>query len=384
MCSFERCRRVTQLLFAVASISATYVASAKESPLAGLKDERIAAVVFPQDKTAAAVVRSAQSRLESILIDNGIIVLDRKKAAELKDVMKGLDDPTAFVTAETFMENAEKFKIKALAAIYLKGEIVPGLANYYTATAHADIRVIGDANAKVSALTTPPMGLRGRPPSHGLTRNSAIVNATYRAIDQACEELALDVIDRAEPKAVRLKLVGPVAVPAGAKITRKPANDKTVASIAALEAQRWRVEEATCTARSADGALGIIGGYIRDTDHRRRPPRLYGSRVHLVDIKAKRALDTFECSPVEKKTKAERGTKEVLDCMFVSGWRYAAAVTGNDLLFWDVETGRELSRMALPKSAKEAVLGFVRAGNGAYLVVKNKRNLTAYKIELDR
>ena len=77
-----------------------------------VQGQQTAVVVYPLNPAAERFTRNALSRVEGILLDNGVDVLDREKAEELKDVFKTLDDPGAFVTAETFVENSEKLAIK--------------------------------------------------------------------------------------------------------------------------------------------------------------------------------------------------------------------------------------------------------------------------------
>ena len=100
-------------------------------------------------------------------------------------------------------------------ALYLSVDDQKGLAEYYTATAHVDVRYMGEEDAQVHALATPPMGAPGSPPSDGLTRNSAVINAVQRAVDSACEKLGFELIDPATPRSVSLALEGPVVVPEG-------------------------------------------------------------------------------------------------------------------------------------------------------------------------
>jgi hypothetical protein len=184
-----------------------------------LTGKKVAVVVNPQNEAADRYVKAAHSRMESILTDNGIIALDREKVQELTDVFKTLDDPGAFVTAEDFVENAAKFEIAALVAIYLNMDKVPTLADYFSAGAHADIRFISESDAKVTSISLPPMGVPGRPPSDGLTQNSAAINAVQRAIDDACNQLGLENLDPATPRLVRLDLKDPVD---GSSLTIEP------------------------------------------------------------------------------------------------------------------------------------------------------------------
>ena len=373
------------LLIVLTAGSLAHSASSAAAPLAEhVRGKNIAALAFAQNDLANPFLRRAQSRLEDILVDNNITVLDPKRADELKNVFKGLEDPGVFVTAETFVENVAKYDLSGLMVIYVSADVVPGLADYFSATAHAEVRFIDNQNARVTALTTPAMGTAGRPPSDGLTRQSAAINAIQRAVDSACDLVGLEITDRIRARAVRIKLAAAVAPADLARPVRRPENDKSLWPLAVLENEKWRRETITCTARSTGGDLAALGGYIRDTQARAgRSGRLYGSRVHVADTKTGESLNTFECSPVERKTREERNTKQVLDCLFISNWRYLAAATGNHLLFWNTERGELLSK--LPLRSKSATLGFERDPDGrAWLVVDQGRNMALYQIVRDR
>jgi len=313
-------------------------------------------------------------------LDNAIEILDKDKAEELKNVFKTLEDPGAFVTAETFVENAEKFAIKGLVAVYLSVDIIKGLAGYYSATAQSDIRFIDEADAKVGALTTFPMGAPGRPPSDGLTQQSAAINAVQRSIDDVCLKLGLEIMDPATPRSVRLSLEGPHALSVITNTVRTSEDDASLSRYAVLEKQKWRGEEITSSVKAPAGALGAVGGYIIDTDFRRRPQRLYGSRIHLIDLESRKEINNFECHPVEKKTSREKGTKKILDCMFVQNWRYLSAVTGNRLFLWDTERGNLLASLDLTKPIKKAKLFLSQEDGQNYLVVDTGRKAFAYRI----
>jgi hypothetical protein len=341
----------------------------------------IAVVVYAQNEAAKAFERNALSRLENILTDNNVTVMDRRKAEDLKNVFTNLDDPGAFVTAETFVENAGKFKIQGLAALYLNVDAEPGLADYYTATAHADIRFISEADAKVQSLSTTPMGAPGRPPSDGLTANSALLNAMQRAIDDACGKLGLQVMDPATPRSVRLTLEGPVDKLDIDFSKRKIQNESALAALANMEKQKLRVEKPTCTTVAPGGSLAAVAGYIIDTDFMRRPQRLYGSRVHLVDTRQRREISVLDCHPVEKREVRHRGTRQVLDTRFLLNWRHVAAVTGNTLFLWDTERGMLMAETDLPKAVKSATLHFAKGSAGSFLVVDGgRRQVYTYRI----
>lgn len=343
-----------------------------------LEGKKVAVAVFAQNKQAEPVIRTAQSRMEEILADNEIAVLDEEKTRELKDVFKTLEDPGAFVTAETFVENSKKFDIHGLVGVYLSAEVVPGLADYYSATAHADIRFVDNQTARVRTLSTPPMGIRGSPTSDGLTRNSAAINAVQRAVDSACSLTGFQIAEWTRAKSVDLDLVGPFPYAGDRLVLPEPQNERALWDLAALENQTWRKEEVTCTARSEGGSLAVIAGYIKDTDFRRRPQRLYGSRVHIVDTNTKKAKLILDCSPVEKKIREESNTKKVLACIFVKNWRYLCVATGNYLFMWDVEKGREICK--LPLCDEPMGMSISSDGTGSSILIQTRKGILKYRV----
>jgi len=340
----------------------------------------MAAIVYAQNATAEQVIKNAQSRLEAILADNNITVLDRSRAEALRSAAPALEDPGSFVTAEWFVENAGKFEIKGILAIYLSAESTPGMADYFTATAHADIRFISDVDAQVTALTTTPMGAPGCPPSDGLTSDSAIINAIQRAIDNAAEKMGMQIMDPATPRSVKLDLEGPVTLASKPAPIHAKTEIKPLAAIAKLEKATWRVEEVTAAGVAPAGGLAALGGYIIDTDFHRQPQRFYGSRIHLLDLDAKREIMTLDCHPLGKKESSEKGDRKITGCTFLGSWRYLSAITGSTLFLWDTERGQLMTRIDLPSAAKSATLGLARVDQAHYLMVDDGRKSMVFKV----
>lgn len=357
---------------------AAILALASLAGAADLRGKKVAVTVFAPGEVPPAAVQAAQARVERILADNGAVVLDERKAAELKSVWKRLDDPGYFVTAEDFVANAAKYELDGVARSYVSAEAVPGIADFHTATAAVDLRLV-DAEARVNAHSSTAMGAPGNPPSDGLTRDSALLEAVRRAVDDACIRLGLDIASPVQPEAIALRLEGPVAAPAQPReAKRAPAPDPAIAGLAKLDAEPMRAESVSRTAVSPDGNLGAVGGYVKDTDFRRKPERLYGSRVHLVDLRTKRQLAVLECHEVGF---GGGGTREVLDLAFVANWRYLAGVTGRELFLWDTERGRLLSSVPLPAPLQAATLGLMATETGRVLIVDAGRGRTwAYRI----
>ena len=169
-------------------------------------------------------------------------------------------------------------------------------------------------------------------------------------------------------------------MPDGLVISRSSSKGKSIKKYARLEDEAWRGEDVTCTAISPGGSMGAVGGYIVDTDFKRKPQRLYGSRVHLIDVKAGQEILALDCHTVEKKAGHEKGSRKILDCMFVLNWRYLSAVTGNEVFLWDTERGRLMASAILAKPLKKAELGLGRTEEGSFLVIRSGSKQVAYKI----
>ena len=97
-------------------------------------------------------------------------------------------------------------------------------------------------------------------------------------------------------------------------------------------------------------------------------------------MKAGKEILALDCHTVEKKASHEKGTRKILDCMFVHNWRYLSAVTGNELFLWDTERGRLMGSAILTKPLKKAALGLGRTPEGSYLVIRSGSKQLAYKI----
>ncbi len=346
-----------------------------------LQGKKIAIAVFIQDDSPARYGKIAQTRLEDILDEQGVIVLDQEKVDELKDVWGNLEDPGYFITAEDFVENAGKHELDAILRVYINSEAIAGIANYYTATASVDLRLV-DSTAQVSSAISVPMGSPGYPPSDGLTKLSAVKNALRRAADDSLQQIGMAVFDPTEPRTVTLELEGPVAVKGNPALSRSPQNDKNLWRFAELEGKTWRKESITLTAQAPGGNMAALAGYIKDT--KTSGKRRYGSRVHLVDTRLGKEITVFEVSPVGKKTRAEKkGPKKILDLFFIDNWRYLAAINGSKLFLWDTERGRELAQVVLPKGAKRARLNLVALESGYQLTADtDKSGLLAYNFKL--
>lgn len=370
-------RKISYLL----CVAATCIALLGSSPLyasltiAGqeVNFEQVAVMVYAKTPDAKKMKRTAKSRIENILLDNGITVLDQDKAEDLKNVWKRLEDPGYFITAEDFVENAEKYEIDGLIRLYLNADATSGLASFHTATAQADIRFI-DKDANVEAYTTISMGVPGVPPSDGLTRNAALLNAVQRAVDEAASKTGLEIIDYAKPRTLTYELQGPTDVTHKVNVTEKELHD--FSEYAALASKTWTKEEVSATCKAPSGELGAVGGYIKETSMGMR--RSYSSVMHLIDLDDKKETATFN-STTKKKGK-KRGTVKLLDCMFLGSWRYLAAVTGLELFLWDTERGLLMSSVRLDEITKQASLGYTNYNSKDYLSVDTGKGVVSYEI----
>lgn len=335
--------------------------------------EQVAVMVYAKTPDAKAMKRTAQTRIESILLDNGITVLDQEKADDLKNVWKRLEDPGYFITAEDFVENAQKYQIDGLIRLYLNADANSGLANFYTATAQADLRFV-DKEANVEAYTTVSMGVPGVPPSDGLTRNAALLNAIQRAVDEAASKTGLEIIDYAKPRTLSYELQGPVEVTHKVAAAKRELHD--FSQYAVLANKTWTQEEVSTTCKAPSGELGAVGGYIRETSAGMR--RSYSSVMHLVDLGDKKETGTFDSTTDKKKGKA--GSVRLLDCLFLDSWRYLAAVTGLELFLWDTERGLLMSSVRLDEGTEQASLGYTRYNNKDYVSVDTGKATVSYEI----
>lgn len=330
----------------------------------------VAVLVYAPPTLPAAHVRIAQTRMEQLLYDNGLTVLDRDQADKLKKGWARLQDPGALITAEEFVANASKYAIRGVYRIYLDTGMARGVAGLYSATALSDIRFVGE-DAQVQAAASPPMGVKGLPPSDGLTESAAISNAIQRAVDATAQLLGLKVLDFTNPRLfnVRLQAV-PSPGPAYAAEPRPAALDPAdpALRLVRLANDDWLSEEITCARKSPDGKMLVVGGYIRKTSLLGgRPSRVYGSSVHVVDVTAGKEVTAFISAPVAERTRDEKGGGRILDCMFLGGWRYLAAITNSKLLLWDTERGTVMSEITFDRAYETARLEYGRGGDKDFL-----------------
>ena len=349
---------------------------------ANADQEKVAVVIYGQDANAEKYARVAQTRMEQLLGDNGLIVIDQQKSEELKKSWKELSDPGALITAEDFVEHADKFKISGIYRVYLGVGKTLGLSSIFTATATTDIRFV-DEDALVKAAASLPMGTKGMPPSDGLTESSAVNNAIQRATDSAAEKLGFSVMDITSPRLVRYSLQE-VPQPAAGTLTEVSApslreNDDELVQYATLISDDWTDESPTCVRYSPDGRMGAVGTYIMRTKFGfGRPTRSYASALHVVDADAGSEVESFDVSI--KDSRYQKGGSKITDCRFLQSWRYVAAVSQSHLIFADTERGVELGRVYFEDPYDNPALTHYRSDESDYLAVSENAKIRYFKI----
>jgi hypothetical protein len=343
--------------------------------------ENVAVVVYAKNAASKQYERVAQTRMEQLLADNGVTVLDQSKAKELQKNWPKLSDPGALITAEDFVENAGKYKISGIYRIYLGVGKSVGLAGIYTATAVADIRFIGE-DAKIKSSASAPMGTKGMPPSDGLTESAAINNAIQRAVDYSVGKFGFKIMDITNPRLVSYSLKNvPELSAAAVEVSAPPmlSNDDSIVKYAKLKDDEYTSEEPTCVRSSEGGRMGVVGTYIMSTSFNfGRPTRSFSSALHVVDIDAKKEVEHFDVSI--KDSRYQKGESKITDCRFLQTWRYVAAVSQSHLIFADTERGVELGRIYFEDSFKKPTLTHLHAGENDYIVVSEDSRRLYYQI----
>jgi hypothetical protein len=330
---------------------------------------KVAVVVYGQDPLAMKFSRNAFTRVENILLDNGVEVLDKSEVDDLKDVWKQLEDPGYFVTAESFVDNAEKYAIDGMIRIYLYADVVENWGNTFSAVAVADIRFV-DSEANVTAFSSIPMGVPGKPPSDGLTKNAAIVNAIQRAIDESSAKLGLEIIDFAKPRTMKFNLVE-IEEPIGdLESIRIHSDDTRFEKFTSKPDHGGTFESYTCHDTDPAEVLGVAGGYLKITGI---GSRTYGSRLHVIDLVEGEEVLLFDTSLQDRKHSWEKGVRKLQDCMFIESWRYLIGLTGNHISLWDTERGINMSKFHLIRGIKRGgKLDYLTDGISRYVKVSRK------------
>jgi hypothetical protein len=345
-----------------------------------------AVVVYLAGSAPPFVARVVQTRVEQLLTDNGVTVLDKDAVEKLKADWEKLKDPGALVTAEEFVEKSKKYRFDTVYRAYVTAGFARGLGEYFTATAAVDLRILG-AEGKTTSVASGAMGTRGNPPSDGLTAEAALTNAVQRAADFTVQKRGLMVPDPTAPRTVPLSLVldpnpvdsksiqAPVDVPNDVK-------DKLVKSSKLLDG-KWHNETATCVALSPEKSLGAVATYEKLT-RPQQSERFYGSKVHLIEFDAGREISTLEMAKVGPRPRSELGISEPLGCGFIGSWRYLVAATGNRIFLWDTERGIELSQTNVPEPLESGQLVVAKAPDDSVrILLTSGRKAWSYRVSVN-
>lgn len=343
----------------------------------------VAVVVYTQgaNQDEKIVTRVAQTRVEQVLGDNQVTVLDQEKSQELKNSLKQLEDPGFLLTAEDIVRAAEKYKIDGIYRVYIKTGLVAVTEGFFTATANADLRFV-DEDAKVNAVAALPMGTVGHPPSDGLTAISATTNAVQRAVDVSLEKAGYKIFDAISPRKLSFDLK-PVDIAAMSEFNSTtemhrlpPKSNREIESFLRTnhaDANSITNDELVCSAQSPDKAM-IAAGIRVST--RMRMNFTWRTEMRLFDANENKQILVFDVDGGQR-----RGTTKMLDCMFISNWRYLAAVTGNTLILWDTERGAVMSSVDLSdRSFDSALLSYHRTKFGGFLVVNGNDKKLGFQI----
>lgn len=340
--------------------------------------EQVAVAVYANDDASKKYERAVQAKLEAILSDAGLTVLDEEKAKKLKNGWVELADPGKLITAEDFVRNAGKYDVSKVYRVSFSGGVSNALDLFYTATASAQLRII-DADARVKSASSSPMGIKGFPPSDALTADAALVNAVQRAVDSVAEASGLAVsvptIARSLPLGLELHTA---SVPLSPLERKQPgANDTWTKGAKFFDDGGWTIEEPACKAVSDDGQMGVLGGYTRAR-------RGYGGRLHMVDIASTKELTVFTMHELGPRLSGENGTSEPFACTFLGNWRYLVAMTGNRIACFDVERGQETCNITYSNGPKNGKLSLWKSDKDRYLQVDTDQGTTVYKIAVKK
>jgi len=154
-------------------------------------------VIYPQSTFAKKYVRIAQTRLEQVLTDNGITVLDQKKQQSSKKAGKKLEDPGALITAEEFVKSAGKYDLDGVYRVYLDAALQKDWRHIHRHL--SDRFALYRRKRPDSAPLLRPQWASGIPPSDGLSESAAVSNAIQRAIDSTIQQMGLNVFDFTNP-----------------------------------------------------------------------------------------------------------------------------------------------------------------------------------------
>ncbi len=337
--------------------------------------ERVAVVVF-SSQADRIIERTAQTRVEEILLDNEHDVIDREKLKELKNNWEELSDPTLLITAEDILERQETFKFDELLIINVNSEVINGIGGIYLASAHADIRFI-DSEAKVKSYTSLAMGTIDSPISEGITAKSALVNALRRSVESAIIKHGYEVYDETRNKSVRLKLVKTSTLPSKYKpysVSLKTSND--LISQLQSSAKKWTKYKLNCSIKVQDTPVSALGIKESITNLMSRK-KSHKSMLYLYDEESNSELNHFdiESSGTTAATKRKKGySSDIQDCAFINTWKYIVVTTRNQIKLFDTERGIEIAGIAFDSDMKNNKINVYNSDKGDFISVSTPNN----------
>lgn len=333
----------------------------------------VAVIVYAHDagQVEKIVNRAAQMRVEQILSDNGVAVLDQEKSKELKKSWKMLENPGFLLTKEGFDKVTQEYDIDGICRVYLKTRITGDSEQFVTAIAEADLHCVNE-DARLGTVPATPMETDGYFTPDGSTVPAAMINAVQRAVDSSFGKMGYKIDDAVVPYKINFELkqvdVAAIGIMDASKAMRRiPADPtrlpKSLFRTDFADATERVTDEATCLAQSPDNARIAVGIRVR-TQYRH--DLTWHSILRLVDVTSGNLANEWVVDQGMR-----YGTTRILDCMFINNWRYLAAVTGNTLVMWDTARGTVMSRIDLAvRPLESASLAYYRSINGWFLVVE--------------
>ncbi|MDZ7783821.1 MAG: hypothetical protein U5K56_13095 [Halioglobus sp.] len=342
--------------------------------------ERVSVVAISQNPSYSRYEKTLRTAMESVLVENGIHVLDVEKSKKLRNNWDQLNNPASLVTAEDFIERAERYAIDGILTLYYDVEVREVMAGFFSATAVVTSRVV-TSEADVKGSTPRPMGALGYAPSDGLTASAAIVNALRRESDRVAAHYEMELLAPQSPRFIDLQL----------KQASLPANAHLLARGEAVPADLQRavmagptktgIRRTVSCSTMASESVGAIGIYIRDMDLQFGPT--YGSSLGIIDARERKLVNELVFHEVNKSA-ARVGSAKIEDCLFFNGWRFLFGIAERGLKMYDVEKGKVVAELEIPDKIKGAELAIYRSGKRTFLRGYNRSRDFVLELVVDR
>jgi hypothetical protein len=348
--------------------------------------DKVAVAVVASDPALQRYEKAVQARLEEILTDSGFEPLDEKKARDLRENWADMVGPDVLITAEEIIKRAGKYEVKQVFRVSFTASTSQPLGLFHSATAQLQLRAV-DTDANVKTAQSAPMGTRGFVPSDATTADAAIVNALQRAVDSMAEAAKLAVLAPASARVLPLSLEAVNGMPAGAtplEVAARPVPAGWEKS-AVLAAERFNSEDRACKAVSPDGGFAVQGTLAWSIDRLAGDnARRYGGYLHLIDVAQKREVAKLTVHELGQRGAGENGSSSALACGFLGDWRFLVAASGNKLVCFDVERGRETCSVPLAGAPDKISMQLLAAGDERFLELKIGRGSQYYRITSKR